>query len=440
MKHLSGVLLAFVLPWAGSFAAETRDQQVRNDLTNVVTAAKWVYNDLARGIDEAKRTGKPLLVTVRCIPCVACQGFDARVLNYDPLIQDLMDRFVCVRIVQANGLDLRLFEHDYDLSFAAYFLNADKTIYGRFGSRSEHKNAEKEISMEGFRKAMLAALELHRVYPANKGALIAKRGSGPRFSVPEEFPSLKTKYTAKLNYDGKVAGSCIHCHQIRDAERLVYRTAGEPIPDKSLYPWPMPDIVGLALDPKEKATVKTVTLNSMAAKAGFRAGDEIVLLEGQPMVSIADVQWVLHNAGSPGSLKMDVQRGGEHVALTLDLEKDWRRKSDISWRPTSWDLRRMVTGGMVLKDSTPEERQTLKLTDTDLALRVDYLGQFGDHAAGKKAGFQKNDVIINVNGKTAHSTESDLFGSLAQERMRGNQVPVSVLRAGNKLELQLPMQ
>ena len=39
----------------------------------------WIYNDLARGFAEAKRTGKPLFVTFRCVPCKACEGFDAEV-------------------------------------------------------------------------------------------------------------------------------------------------------------------------------------------------------------------------------------------------------------------------------------------------------------------------------------------------------------------------
>ena len=440
MNLLSRVFILFSCSTFISIAAD-RDTMVRSDRTNVVASGKWVYNDLARGIDEAKRTGKPMLVVVRCIPCVACQGFDARVLNYDPAIQDLMDKFVTVRIVQANGMDLSLFAHDYDLSFAAYFLNPDKTIYGRFGSRSNHDQAEKDISIEGFRKAMLAALELHRNFPADKASLVGKKGEAPRFSVPEEFPSLKTKYTSKLNYESKVAGTCIHCHQVREAERLVFRTASEPIPDKLLFPWPMPDVIGLSLDPTEKAKVQKVASNSAAAKAGFRAGDEILFLEGQPMLSIADVQWVLNNAGTSASLKAEVQRGSERLPLTLNLDKDWRRKSDISWRPTSWDFRRMFTGGMLLKDTTPAERQKLNLTDADLALRADYIPQGGgEHATAKKAGFLKNDVILNIDGKNNHMTESDLFGHLAQNRMRGTRVPVTVLRGGNKVDLELPMQ
>ena len=63
-----------------------------------------------------------------------------------------MEKFVRVRIVQANGMDLSLFQFDFDLTFAVFFMNADRTIYGRFGSRSDFKDALRDISMEGFLK------------------------------------------------------------------------------------------------------------------------------------------------------------------------------------------------------------------------------------------------------------------------------------------------
>src|SRR5207244_3047975 len=114
-----------------------------------------------QGIAEAKRTGKPLLVVFRCIPCEACAGFDEQVARRDSRIDDLMQKFVCVRVVQANAMDLALFQFDYDMSFAAFMLNADKTIYGRFGSMSNHDDAERDISMEGFRQTLASALDLH---------------------------------------------------------------------------------------------------------------------------------------------------------------------------------------------------------------------------------------------------------------------------------------
>src|SRR2546430_12370643 len=101
-----------------------------------------------------------------------------------------MDKFVCVRLVQANALDLTLFQFDYDLTFAVFFLNADRTIYGRYGTRSERKDATKDISIESFREALAAALALHKHYPANKAALAGKQPRPTKFKTPDDFPSL----------------------------------------------------------------------------------------------------------------------------------------------------------------------------------------------------------------------------------------------------------
>ncbi|MEW6302124.1 MAG: hypothetical protein AB1705_01545 [Verrucomicrobiota bacterium] len=53
-----------------SAAPEDRKAKVQGDRKAVETAAagKWIYNDLAKGFAEAKLTGKPLLVVLRCIP------------------------------------------------------------------------------------------------------------------------------------------------------------------------------------------------------------------------------------------------------------------------------------------------------------------------------------------------------------------------------------
>src|SRR5262249_30396505 len=153
-----------------------------------------------------------------------------------------------------------------------------------------------------------------------------------------EYPTLSGRYKATLDYDGKVVQSCMHCHQIREAERAFIWAERKPIPDDVLFTWPMPNVIGLALDPQEKARVIGVTAGSPAEQAGFKSGDEILSLQGQPILSTADVQWVLQTASEPATLKAQVLRGKKKLNLTLDLPKDWRRHSDISWRVTSWDL------------------------------------------------------------------------------------------------------
>ena len=72
MKLMSRTTLGIAsLVFLGTFAvsaAEDRRERVLKDRTEVQERGDWVYNDLPKGIEEAKRTGKPLLVVFRCIP------------------------------------------------------------------------------------------------------------------------------------------------------------------------------------------------------------------------------------------------------------------------------------------------------------------------------------------------------------------------------------
>jgi hypothetical protein len=131
----------------------------------------------------------PLLVVLRCVPCLACAGIDARVLDREGDLTPLLDRFVCVRLINANDLDLARFQFDYDLSFSTLFFNADGTVYGRYGSWKHQKNSQ-ESATEGLKKAMVAALDLHKGYPANKAALAGKQPGEMPFKTPVEIPQL----------------------------------------------------------------------------------------------------------------------------------------------------------------------------------------------------------------------------------------------------------
>ncbi len=432
------LILAVALPCC--LSAQEREKKVRADRKAVEDEGYWIYNDLPKAFAEAARTGKPLLVTIRCIPCEACAQLDAQVVSRDVLVRALLDEFVCVRIVHANGLDLSLFQYDYDQSFAAFFLNAEKAIYGRYGTRSHETESERDVSVEGFRKALAAVLQLHRNYPANARALATKRGPEAAIKVPEEYPSLKGKFGSQLDYQGNVVKSCIHCHQVGEAMRLVNRDKSESIPERVLYPYPMPQVLGLTLDPREKARVLAVAAGSSAERDGLKPGDDIAELEGQPLVSIADVQWVLHNAGDDGRLRASVVRDGKTLELSLTLEPGWRRRGDISWRATSWDLRRMTTGGMRLDNLSAADRAKLEIAEDVLALSARHVGEYGAHAAAKNAGFRKGDILIAVDGKTGVLTESQLMAWLVNAKRPGENVPVVVLRDGNKVMLSLPMQ
>src|SRR5262249_55527479 len=73
----------FSLALAGvTFAEAVKDREgaVRNDRANLEANPRWNYNDPEKAFAEAKRTGKPVLVVLRCVPCLACAGIDAQVL------------------------------------------------------------------------------------------------------------------------------------------------------------------------------------------------------------------------------------------------------------------------------------------------------------------------------------------------------------------------
>lgn len=420
---------------------KTRDQKVREDQQRVTQEGFWIYNDLPKAFREAKETGKPIVVVLRCIPCEECVKLDDDLVDTDPILKPLLEKFVCVRVVSTNGLDLSLFQYDTDQSFAVFMLNSDKVIYGRFGTRSHRTEWVGDVSLKGLAEALQGALELHANYPANKDSLIAKTGPKPLFERPELFPSLKDKYTSSLNYSGDVVKSCIHCHQIGDAVREHYRSLNQPIPDEILNPYPHPKALGLILDPARRATVKDVVQGSLAFEAGLRPTDKIVRLNGQPILSMADIQWVLNSIPSGGGeLKAEIDRDGNPRTIIVPLLVGWRNLDDISWRVSAWGLRRMVTGGLVFETASAEERNEAAIASGKMLLKVKHVGMYGPHAAGMKAGFKKDDLIISYDGRSDLMTDSDVLRYGATQKKVGETVELAVLRQGESHHLKIPIQ
>ncbi len=412
--------------------SQTREEKVRNDKLMFESKGLWFYNDLEKGFDTAKKTNQPVLVVLRCIPCEECVKLDDDMVESNPQLQQLLKSFVRVRIVGTNGLDLSLFEFDTDQSFGVFIFNADRTLYGRYGTRSDRTAWEGDVSVEGLGKALEGALRLHRDYPNNREALIGKQASKPLFATPEKIPALAAKYSDKLDYEGNVVKSCIHCHQIGDAMRNHYRTEQGKLPETWIFPYPHPKSIGLILDPKECATVTNVVDGSAAKASGFQMGDEIVSLESQPILSFADVQWVLHHVPAQGGkLTANVRRGQQSIKLELALETGWRSKEDIAWRASSWPLRQMGLGGMFLKEITADERKTLDISDDQMALVVNHVGAFAPHDRAKKAGVEKGDILIELDGRRDLKRETDVLAYAMNEVEPGRSVAMR-FRRGNE--------
>lgn len=188
------------------------------------------------------------------------------------------------------------------------------------------------------------------------------------------------------------------------------------------------------------AEAAAVAAGSLAAGVEFRAGDEVVTFGGQPLISIADFSWLLHRAPAAAKLNVLVRRGGSDVALTLALPEGWRMKTEISKRVGTWSMRAMAFGGLTLVDLEDAARQARGIAADTLALFVKGVGQFNKHGTAKKAGFLKDDVIVDFAGISARATEGEMIGRVLAKTKIGETVDVTVLRGGERVVLKLPMQ
>lgn len=227
---------------------------------------------------------------------------------------------------------------------------------------------------------------------------------------------------------------------VGDAFRAYYRSQSKPVPVEWIYPQPSIETLGITLATDDVAKVEAVAAGSPAAKAGVQTGDKFVSLNQQPLVSIADVSWVLHRSPDSGTLPGTLLRSGKETAVMLDLPAGWRLKSDIGKRVGTWPMRAMAFGGMKMDDLTDEERASLGLDKTQMALRVFHVGEFGQHAAAKKEGFKKDDILIQIGDLKGRLTESAIIGDLLTHHIPGEKIHATVLRGKERVDLKLPQQ
>jgi len=335
----------------------------------------------------------------------------------DPKLKELMERFVCVRIVRMRDADLSLFQFDWDLSWAVFFLNADGTIYGRYGSRDGNSREKFDrSSIPGLVAALEGALQLHEGYPANKASLAGKRGPKPANPAVDDYPVIRARFSEDPDEPAK---GCVHCHFTWDAVRDEVRGKNAKLPNELFRPYPMPDVVGLEMDLDRRAMVKSVTKGSAAETAGFRAGDEITTAAGQPVLSIADVQWVLHQTKVPCDVAFQVVREGKPEKLSLHLDKDWRT-NDVSWRESSSWMRPFFRSD----DLDDASRTKLGLAQDALALKVRQMNPQGEPA---RNGLKVGDIIVKIDDEAKRMDETAFLSYLQQSLVRGTKVRVWVL-------------
>ncbi len=327
-----------------------------------------------------------------------------------------------------NGVDLARFQFDYDQTWAVLFMHPDGTVYGRYGTRAGNRDrSTTHISVAGLTHAMQRALQLHARYPANRAALSGKQ---PR-PVPVRYAA-QFSWLRKRTQQNDATKRCVHCHMV-GSSLVRWRWERGQLTERDLFAYPLPEAVGMKMRRDDDLVIASVQPGSPADRAGLRRGDRVVRLDGQPLISQADIQWILHGARDGTHLELEYARSGRQAQTVLRLPQGQWRRGNLTWRELAWHLR----PGMRVRPASQAVRLRLGIPPGRMALEVDMVFRWDPRA--RRAGIRKGDVIIEADGRRDLLTEEAFLAQLWLNHGPGDRVPVTVRRGERLLQLQLSM-
>ncbi|HVS12164.1 MAG TPA: PDZ domain-containing protein [Planctomycetota bacterium] len=355
--------------------------------------------DLAAALDEARESGRPLFVTLRCLPCRQCADFDRAVLEGGPLLDPLLARFVTVRLTRADDIDLRLLPiegfQDLDLSWWGWCLSPEGRVYAVFGGRDEVSDSTR-ISPRALAATLRRVLD-HHSDPRRKGWNVD--GPAPELAGKARTPRDLEGWRSWSRRDAAARGAdgCLHCHEVAEVLRQPAIDAGTFDKGRDLTPWPFPENVGLSLARDDGLLVERVQPGSPAERAGLRAGDSLAAAGERRLFGQADFRGVLHRSPSgPTHVHVLYRRGTELRSGDLDLAEGWRA-TDLSWRKSIAEGNFGAHPGFPwAHPASPADRRRLAIPVGSMALRP-WFGKQRDTPA-QLAGLTAGDVIVAVNG------------------------------------------
>jgi serine protease Do len=372
------------------------------------------FTDYSAARAEAKRVGKPLFVTIRCEPCVDFARFDGQVVRLAKPLDEFADQFVRVRLNRITGIDLNLFEFDFDCSWFGMFLTPDEVVLGRYGGRDSTSDGGR-LSVLGLKYAMERALE------KSKAGVKPPAGRLKPVRI-EEFKTAKTRRS----------NDCLHCHLVNEFRRADAKAAGTWDRDDR-FVYPLPENVGITIEVDRGDVVKSVAPDSPAANARIQPGDMIARLNGYAVASFADVQYALHKAPKSGSIPIQWRRGTEAMVGQLTVHDGWR-KTDLTWRASLFEI--LPTLPVSAADLTAADKKALGLSETQAAFRQDKFV----HSTLKAIGLKAGDVVVAMDGKTVEGTMDDFLGRVRRDYLVGDSAALTVLRDLKPVELKITLK
>jgi hypothetical protein len=352
------------------------------------------------------------------------RDFDTQVVCHDKEILKLSEQFVLLRLSHMRGVNIGLFNFDYNENWQGMFLDADGRIYARYGS-VHPDTRESHNCVEGLRSVMEAVLAIHKEETSKER---------PPFTLP---PAFRPEDIAAMDANVK-KHSCIECHMVQTAKFAQIRKDAKRKRD-SLWVYPPPDNIGIMLDHKRGNVIDKITPESLAAAAGLRSGDVVRQANGSRVLSCADLRFVLNGLETKSTLVLDVEREGKPVRTELQLDGDWRRISPIRQRAFNNYLREKTEfPRWIFHPLKAAEKAKLGIPNDQLGIRLlahkDTSIKGGSlKGAFENAGFRDNDIIIAFDDDRKDHYPRVPHYYLYIEHDSGDKVSITFLRDGKEM-------
>ncbi len=148
------------------------------------------------------------------------------------------------------------------------------------------------------------------------------------------------------------------------------------------------------LDSPRGALVSGVAAGSAAEKAGLRAGDVVLALDGERIERSGDLAAMVGRSKPGDRVTLDVVRQGKRETLTAVLAELPSSTETVPQQSPERSERRL---GVAVRPLAPQERQATRL---NAGLLVEDVS-----GPAQRAGIEPGDVILSVNGKPVATVE-----------------------------------
>lgn len=338
----------------------------------------------------------------------------------DDDFRKLAENYVCVRVTNINDIDFNVYPFDWDLTLVLMTAHPDGTVYHRHGGRTQVS----PMSMLVIKRMMRDSLERHRAHIG-------------RTTPHVPGPSLKSLVEGRLRGRIRPVHGCLHCHYVREANQDLLRQEGRWTPDR-FWIFPPVDRLGIRVDDADQTRVTAVVKDSPSARAGLQVDDRILAVDGTPVLSKSDIEWVL-NQLSPEAvvLRIEVARGDSRRPVTVRLPLGWKigDPEDQAWRtsnPFTTHMRKYLPSpGFIGRRLGPDERPEA-IKEKPFALLITDM----NHASAL-AGVRTGDILISAGHRSDFKTTAGFFRWCELMRRLGSSLELELFRRGKVMRLQL---